>query len=119
MRAALLVILAAWPGTTLARSVSCQSLAYCDGATCQAWGSVLKAATRPDGTATYAWDDAPQIEGTILQDNATLMIASTTEDGTGSLLVVGESGQATFTTATDFGDYLVAGYYTLTCEATR
>ena len=113
-----LLVLAALPGTALARSASCQSVAHCDGATCEPWNSVLKVATRPDGTATFVWDDGPQVEGVVLEDGATLMVSSTTAIGTGSLLVLGESGQATFSTATDFGDDLIAGHYTLTCEAT-
>ena len=115
----LLMALAALPGAVLARSASCRSVAYCDGATCQPWNGVLKVTARPDGTATFAWDDAPQIEGLVLQDAPTLMVASTTADSTGSLLVVGGSGEATFSTATDFGDTLIAGFYPLPCEAAR
>ncbi len=79
--------------------------------------SVLAVEARADGTATYRWDDAPVIEGTILQDGPTLMISETTDTGTGSFLVIGENGQASFMTATDFGEYLISGFYTLQCGA--
>ena len=110
------IILAVASVPAAAQTLSCTSQSYCDGATCRPSQEELAVSVGAGGDATLQWLNLPRFSARVLDDGPTLVVAEVADNGTASLLVVGESGQATFSTTTDFGRYVLSAFYTLTCR---
>jgi hypothetical protein len=104
------------PSIANAQDWTCQSTQYCEaGATACQPSSITLVIKQSGAEITLAWDGRQAFQGQVLRTEEPVVIASLATDTSPFMLVVGESGQASFSTATDFGDYLIAGIYTLTC----
>jgi hypothetical protein len=104
------------PSIANAQDWTCQSTQYCEaGATACQPSSIPLMIKQSGAEVTLAWEGRQAFQGQVVRTEAPVVIASLATDTSPFMLVVGESGQASFSTATDFGDYLIAGIYTLTC----
>ncbi len=102
-----------------AQGLVCTSSSYCEAGAMACTSSVFPlTVTREGDRATLRWDDGQPFAGEVRRDSDPLVIAALPFDGSPFMLVVGDRGDGAFSTATDFGDYMIAGFYTLTCSRT-
>jgi hypothetical protein len=112
----LTVAILALPAVAVAQTITCQSIKTCDGhLNCSPFESVLEITVAPDGAATLMWDGVHPFQGTTVQADDPLVVIPQFPATSAFMFVMGQSGDATYSTTSAFVDYVIPGFYTLKC----